>query len=86
MVGIGKLEFKKSNFPKVGKLRKAFETELNKINPADIEIREKNTLLNNHLKYEDDNLLIILSLLLNQKLLETKKILDLLEFNFLPLL
>ncbi|GGF06635.1 hypothetical protein [Flavobacterium limi] len=83
-LGLDKLEFKKNNFPKVGKLRKAFESELNKINPAEIEIREKNTLLTNHLKYEDDNLLIILSLFIKSEAAKNKKDIRPIGFQFSP--
>lgn len=83
-LGLEKLEFKKGNFPKVGKLRKAFENELNKINPADIGIREKNTLLTDHLKYEDDNLLIILSLFIKSEAVKNKKDIRPIAIEFSP--
>jgi hypothetical protein len=83
-LGLEKLEFKKSNFPKVGKLRKALENELNKINPADIEIGQKNTLKTNHLKYEDENLLVVLSLFIKSEAVKNKEGIRAIGFEFSP--
>jgi len=83
-LGLEKLEFKKDNFPKVGKLRKEFEIELNKINLADIEIREKNTLLTNELKFEDDNLLIIVSLFIKSEAIRNNADIRPIGFQFSP--
>jgi len=61
-LALEKLEFKKGKFPKVKTLRKEIEQKLTKINPIDIETRQKNNLSNHELKCEDDNILIVLTL------------------------
>lgn len=61
-LAIEKLEFKKDNFPKAKTIRDKFEQKLNTINPIDNEIRQKVPLTSLKLKFEDDNLLIILTL------------------------
>ncbi len=66
-LGLKELEFKKTNFPKVSTLRKRFEQKLTEINPTDIENRERNSLLTHDLKFEDDNLKVVVTLFLKSE-------------------
>lgn len=66
-MGLKKLKFKKVNFPKVGRIRKELEKEISKINLLNTEIKENNTQLKHDLKFEDDNLLIIITLFIKSE-------------------
>jgi hypothetical protein len=72
-LGLKSLEFKKSNVPKVGPLRKKIESQLCQINSTDIKFHERKTLLNQELKFEDDNLRIILKVFIKSESANTEK-------------
>lgn len=61
-LGLKELEFKKDNFPKVGNLRKGFEQELSKLDPEELQNKEKSRLASHDLKYEDNDLKIVVTL------------------------
>lgn len=61
-LALEKLEFKKDKFPRVKKLKEKIEQKLDKINPIDVETRQKDPSTSFKLKFEDDNLIIVLSL------------------------
>jgi hypothetical protein len=61
-LGLKTLEFKTATFPKVAKLRRSFEQKRAELDVAEIKLAEANTLKCHNLKYEDDQLLIEVSL------------------------